>query len=105
MAAHREDEIEDAIHETPGVSGGYPCIGATRIPVRTVVELFTMTNDIAVVMDELPQLSRAQIEDAFAYYHAHPARVDEDIARNAATLAALRALVAGLGIRIYTDEW
>ncbi|MGI8855773.1 MAG: DUF433 domain-containing protein [Thermomicrobiales bacterium] len=90
MAAHREDEIEAAIHETPGVSGGYPCIGATRIPVRTVVQLFATTNDVDIVMDELPQLSREQIEDALAYYHAHPARVDEDIARNIATLAALR---------------
>jgi uncharacterized protein (DUF433 family) len=91
MAAHREYESEATIKETPGVSGGYPCIGATRIPVRTVVQLFAMTNDVATVMDELPQLSRGQIEDALAYYHAHPARVDEDIARNAATLAALRA--------------
>jgi uncharacterized protein (DUF433 family) len=89
MAAHREYEIDATIHETPGVSGGYRCIGATRIPVRTVVQLFAMTNDVDIVMDELPQLSREQIKGALAYYHAHPARVDEDIARNEATLAML----------------
>jgi uncharacterized protein (DUF433 family) len=49
-----------------------------------------MTNDVGIVMDELPQMSREQIEDALAYYHAHPARVDEDIARNLATLVTLR---------------
>jgi uncharacterized protein (DUF433 family) len=91
MAARREYDIETTIHETPGVSGGYPCIGATRIPVRTVVQLYAITDDIDAVMDELPQLTREQIEDALAYYHAHPTRVDEDIARNAATLAMLRA--------------
>jgi len=91
MAAHRDDESDATIHETPGVSGGYPCIGTTRIPVRTVAHLFAMTNKVDIVMNELPQLSREQIEDALAYYHAHPARVDEDIARNLATLATLRA--------------
>ena len=73
MAAHREYESEATIQETPEVSGGYPCIGATRIPMRTVVQLFAITNDINNVMDELPQRSGEQIEDALAYYHPPPA--------------------------------
>ena len=91
MAIRREYDNEMGIHETPGVSGGYPCIGATRIPVRTVVQLYAVTESVDAVADELPQLTHEQIEDALAYYRAHPARVDEDIARNAATLAILRA--------------
>jgi len=90
-ALRRTYDDEGTIRETAGVSGGYPCIGDTRIPVRTVVQLYALTHDVEVIADELPQLSRAQIEDALAYYRAHPARVDEDIARNEATLANLRA--------------
>lgn len=90
-ALRRESESEETIRETPGVSGGYPCIGNTRIPVRTVVQLYALTHDVNVIADELPQLTRSQIEGALAYYRVHPARVDEDIARNEATLADLRA--------------
>ncbi len=91
IVLRRTYDDEGTIRETPGVSGGYPCIGDTRIPVRTVVQLYALTQDIDVIADELPQLSRAQIEDALAYYRAHPARIDEDIACNEATLAILRA--------------
>lgn len=55
MAALRRAYDDDAtIHETPGVSGGYPYIGNTRIPVRTVVQLYALTHDVAAIADELP---------------------------------------------------
>jgi len=91
VALRRAYDDEGAIRETPGVSSGYPCIGNTRIAVRTVVQLYALTHDVDAIADELPQLTRSQIENALAYYRAHPARVDEDIARNEATLADLRA--------------
>ncbi len=78
-----------AITETPGVSGGYPCIAGTRIPVRTVVQLLAIYGDVEKVAADLPQLTREQIDAALAYYREHPERVEEDIARNAATLAHL----------------
>ncbi len=90
-ALRRAYDDEGTICETPGVSGGYPCIGSTRIPVRTVVQLYALTHDVDVIADEAPQRTRQQTEDALAYYRAHPDRVDEDIARNEATLAFLRS--------------
>jgi uncharacterized protein (DUF433 family) len=57
------------VHETPGVAGGYPCVGNTRIPVRVIVE---------------------HVQDALAYYEDYPARVDEDIRTNAEAFAALQ---------------
>lgn len=80
-ALRRAYDDEGIIRETPGVSGGYPCIGNTRIPVRTIVQLYALTHDVDAIADELPQLTREQIEDAPAWYHAHPDRVDEDIAQ------------------------
>ena len=80
------------IRETPGVCGGYPCIGRTRIPVRMIVELYRDTNDLEQTAAMFPQLTRGQVEEALAFYRDFPVRVDEDIARNAATLARLQAL-------------
>ena len=80
------------VQETPGVCGGYPCIGKTRIPVRMIVELFQDTGDLEQTAAMFPQLTTKQVQEALAYYRDFPARVDEDIARNARTEARLKAL-------------
>jgi uncharacterized protein (DUF433 family) len=79
---------ETTIHETPGVCGGYPCIGNTRIPVRVVVEASRAYGNVDAIATSIPQLSRDQIEAALAYFRDFPSRVDEGIATN---------------IRAYTD--
>jgi uncharacterized protein (DUF433 family) len=79
------------IWETPGVCGGYPCIGRTRITVRNIVVVYKETNeDFEQTVGMYPQLTREQVQAALDYYAAHPARVDEDIERNARTLAELK---------------
>jgi len=70
------------IRETPGVSGGYPCVGNTRIPVRSIVLAHRQTGSFERTLDAYPQLTRAEVRAALDYYAAHPARVDEDIQRN-----------------------
>src|SRR4051794_1629313 len=87
--ARHERDYEGIIRETPGVCGGYPCIGKTRIAVRLIVESYRATGSVEGVAENYPQLTRAQIEDTLAYYRDYPARVDEDIARNAQTWAEL----------------
>jgi uncharacterized protein (DUF433 family) len=72
-----------SINETPGVCGGYPCIGNTRIPVRVVVTAYRNLGSVARVAEAYPQLSAAQVEAALEYYRAHPVRVDEDIETDA----------------------
>ncbi|HEY7909192.1 MAG TPA: DUF433 domain-containing protein [Thermomicrobiales bacterium] len=89
MALRREHETEVSIRETPGISGGYPCIGNTRIAVRLIVEAYRATGNIDRVAERYDQLTRQQIEAALVYYGEHPARVDEDIARNARAWADL----------------
>ena len=74
---------ETLIRETPGVSGGYPCIGNTRIPVRSIVLAYRETGSFERTLEEYPQLTPAEVRAALDYYQAHPARVDEDIERNA----------------------
>ncbi|MGI8549549.1 MAG: DUF433 domain-containing protein [Dehalococcoidia bacterium] len=75
-------EVNITIRETPNVCGGYPCIGNTRIPARALVEVLGIDGSIEAVGEYFPQLSRAEVDAALAYYMEHPSRVDEDIARN-----------------------
>jgi len=84
MATRRAtaEDTNAAIHETSGVMGGYPCVGNTRIPVRALVEVLRLYGSVEAVVDYFPQLSRTQVDAGLAYYHAYPARVDEDIETN-----------------------
>lgn len=88
--ARRENADEETtIHETPGVCGGFPCIGNTRIPVHVIVEAFRAYGSPEAVAGYFPQLTRAQVDAALAYYRDYPARVDEDIESNARAFAEL----------------
>lgn len=77
------EETDTTIRETPGVCGGYPRVGRTRIAVYLIVEQHRDTGSVDDVRALYPQLTAAQVESALAYYRDHPARVDEDIARHA----------------------
>ena len=78
------------VRETPGVSGGYPCVGNTRIPVRLIVEFTREGVSIARLLAMYPQLTPELIRGALDYYAAFPDRVDEDIRTNAQALAELQ---------------
>jgi len=86
---HHDRTTDTTIRETPGVSGGYPCIGYTRIAVRLIVEAYRATGSVDRVVEQYDQLTREQIEAARDYYRQHPARIDEDIERNARAWAEL----------------
>lgn len=79
------------VSETPGVMGGYPCVGNTRIPVRLIVDFTRAGMSIAELLEHYPQLTADQIRGALAFYATHPERVDEDRATNEQAFAALRA--------------
>jgi uncharacterized protein (DUF433 family) len=88
--ARQQDSDEDSmIRETPGVCGGYPCIGNTRIPVRVIIEALHAYGSVDAVTDYFPQLSRPQIDAALAFYADHPSRVDEDSKSNNRAFAEL----------------
>jgi uncharacterized protein (DUF433 family) len=78
----RSTPDDEHVHEVPGVCGGYPVIRRTRIPVRVIVEFHRQGADVDEIAAMYPHVGREQIQGALDYYAAHPARVDEDIARN-----------------------
>src|SRR3954452_7008496 len=87
---HRSSHPPPFVQETPGVSGGYPCVGNSRVPVRLIVEYTRAGLSVDDILDKYPHLTVEQIRGALDYYAAYPARVDEDIATNAQALAELQ---------------
>jgi uncharacterized protein (DUF433 family) len=83
-------ETHPFVSEVPGVNGGYPVVRGTRTPVRVIVKYYRETRDLAQVQDALGHLSSQQLAGALDYYQQHPARVDEDIARNDQAWAELQ---------------
>ena len=79
----------DVVRETPGVCGGYPCVGSSRIPVSSLVLTYRQLGDTDLVVEAYPTLTPDQIRGALAWYLEYPARVDEDIESNARALREL----------------
>jgi uncharacterized protein (DUF433 family) len=77
----------NVVRETVGVCGGYPCVGRSRIPVRSLVLAYRQLEDFALVVETFPTLTPEEIRSALDWYIVHPARVDEDIARNEQALS------------------
>ena len=79
------------VTRTSGVSGGYPVIGTTRIPVRVIVEAYRETGSFERTVDAFPQLTADQVRAALEYYQREPGPVDEDIETNARALMEVKA--------------
>jgi uncharacterized protein (DUF433 family) len=77
------------VQETEGICGGYPRVGNSRIPVRSLVIAYRQLNDFDLVVDTFPTLTRDEIRSALDWYILHPERVEEDIRRNDELLAEL----------------
>jgi uncharacterized protein (DUF433 family) len=71
------------VDEVPGVNGGYPVVRGSSIPVRIIVEFCRKGVSLDELMELYPHLGRERLQGALDYYASHPARVDEDIERNA----------------------
>lgn len=74
------------VQEREGVCGGYPCVGNSRIPVRSLVLAYRALDTFERVRDAFPTLSPEQTRAALDWYIKHPERVDEDIRRNEESL-------------------
>lgn len=70
------------IQSTPGVCGGEPCIGGTRITVNHIHQcFFKCLWDVNKILSNYPQLKRADVMDAVKYARRNPGCLhdDEDI--------------------------
>lgn len=51
----------------PDVMAGKPVIAGTRIPVDIVLEKLARNTDVAVLLQDYPRLTRADIQAVFTY--------------------------------------
>jgi uncharacterized protein (DUF433 family) len=70
------------IESTPGIAGGEPCIVRTRIPVWVLVLARKLGSSEADILQAYPTLHAEDLANAWAYYRAHKAEIEEQILEN-----------------------
>lgn len=71
-----------AVVRDPRILGGEPTIAGTRVPVRSIVQVFQAEGDIEVVSQAFPMLDRPSIEQALAFYRANRDEIGRYIDEN-----------------------
>ncbi|MBI2925948.1 MAG: DUF433 domain-containing protein [Verrucomicrobia bacterium] len=75
-------ELAPGIFSTPGVCGGDPCVGRTRIPVWVLESLRRQGLKAADLLKAYPVLQTDDLARAMAYVAAHREEIDQQIADN-----------------------
>ena len=70
------------IESTPGVCGGDPCIVRTRIPVWLLVAAKAAGSSESDLLRAYPTVRAEDLTNAWAYYLAHKAEIEQQIAEN-----------------------
>jgi uncharacterized protein (DUF433 family) len=70
------------ITKTANVCGGSACVGATRIPVWSLVEWKSQGITDQRVLELYPALGQEDLAAAWDYYRGHRDEIDEDIRSN-----------------------
>jgi uncharacterized protein (DUF433 family) len=75
-------EIFPGIKSTPGVCGGWACVGNSRITVSGLVELRRLGCDDARLLDAYPTLTQTDLTNAWEYARLHGEEMEREIAEN-----------------------
>ncbi|MBZ8181633.1 DUF433 domain-containing protein [Oscillatoria salina] len=80
------------ITKTPGVVGGDACIAKTRIPVWSLINYCRLGASDAKILESFPQLSAADLVNAWAYAEAFPEEIEAAIEKNEAVMQESEAV-------------
>jgi uncharacterized protein (DUF433 family) len=72
------------IEKTPGVMGGDACIRQTRVPVWLLVSLRQQGATEALLLEDYPDLTAADLTNAWLYASTHQAEIEAALQRQAA---------------------
>ncbi|MGH7130228.1 MAG: DUF433 domain-containing protein [Planctomycetaceae bacterium] len=87
-----EPTITEHISKTPGVCGGKACIAGTRIRVQDVYVWHELQGQSAdEIVSRFPQLSRADVHAALAYYWDHREEIEQEMKAAEELVASLKA--------------
>ncbi len=73
----------ERITADPDVMSGVPCVRGTRIPVATVVGMLADGMTPAEILDNYPQLSGADVQEALRFAAARVAEREIELPRGA----------------------
>jgi len=82
MFAAKKARIHPYVMQKKGVCGGRSIINNTRIPVWSIIKWYKIGMSLEEIMREFPQLTPAQIHDAFSYYYDNREEIEKDILDN-----------------------
>jgi uncharacterized protein (DUF433 family) len=77
-----QTNIQTGITKTPGVVGGDACIRNMRIPVWSLVKYRQMGANDGKIIEAYPQLTAADLDNAWAYAEAFSTEIAQAIAVN-----------------------
>ncbi len=80
--AVKKSKTHPYISYRKGVCGGRSIIEGTRIPVWSIIKWYKLGMSLEKILREFPQLTPAQIHDAFSYYYDNQEEIEKDIADN-----------------------
>ena len=82
MTAPVLEDTFPSIESIPGVSGGEPCIGGTRIPVWVLVQAIRLGTSEADLLRAYPGLRAEDLANAWAYARSHREEIAQQIREN-----------------------
>ncbi|MBC8522225.1 MAG: DUF433 domain-containing protein [Candidatus Syntrophoarchaeum sp.] len=72
--------VHPYINVKEGVCGGTPVVKGTRIPVWAIIGYYKILNyAIEEIVKQLPELTPAQVYDAFSFYYDHQEEIDKEL--------------------------
>lgn len=76
------DDSFPGIDSRTDVCGGEPCVVRTRIPVWLLVQTRRLGASEADLLLAYPTLRAQDLVEAWAYWHAHPGEIEQQIRDN-----------------------
>jgi len=74
-----QDQSPSWVERRPGVCGGAACIRNTRHTVAGLVQWRNLGLTEARILEHHPDLTEADLQAAWSYYHQHREEVDQAI--------------------------
>ena len=80
--AAKKSKMHPYVSAKKGICGGRGVIEGTRIPVWSIIKWYKLGMSFEEIVREFPQLTPAQIHDAFSYYYDNQEEIETDIMDN-----------------------
>ncbi|MGA2253282.1 MAG: DUF433 domain-containing protein [Thermoguttaceae bacterium] len=75
--------LETTLVRTPGICGGLLRIDGTRMTVNQIITLYKQGMTAPQIIERYPQRTLSEIYTVLAWYHAHQAEFDQELAQEA----------------------